>query len=385
MSCANPTALIVAPPSSRAADPTPAIPVIAFCAGAGSCTNAFAMAASFSATSAAAGPMTDPMSMAASRIEFCAIRIRDSVVAYRFDASSMRAPPLDVCSPWMRRESVRTSDAPAIRSSTDAFCVPDRPTSVRTADTSPPDSLIRDKPSTNICVASTGDDSHCFAKSDALVPATSANAARSSPPARTAECISIHTRCIAPPPSSDSIPTDDMALDTARTSPSVAPMRLPTPARRCAMDTMSASVDAPALPSATRVSPSISYPATPSRDAVPMTLLIFARLVAASSAVRFVDSPSATAVSVNPRMSSRAMPSCPAASATPASSSWVAGSVFDRPRSPASSSAYCWGVPSMVFVTPAHADSHWIASRVASPRPAARPPPTTRLVSASRS
>ena len=79
----------------------------------------------------------------------------------------------------------------------------------------------------------------------------------------------------------------------------------PVAASRADSAMMSASVDAPSLPSATSVAPSRPTEAAE----VPMMFMNCARLVAAVSADKFVVSPSCTIVFVKLATSSRAIPS----------------------------------------------------------------------------
>ncbi len=128
---------------------------------------------------------------------------------------------------------------------------------------------------------------------------------------------------------------------------------------------MSRSVDAPLLPSATSVDPSRDT----SAGAVCMMFISCASEVAASSLVRFVASPRSIMTFVNPTTSAAFTPSCPAASATAAISACEAGSTFVRSRRPCSSAGSCSSVASVVFTTPAQADSQSIAAFAEKPSP----------------
>ena len=258
---------------------------------------------------ATAGVMASPMVMAASLMLFRAIPSLAPVVSRRLAYSRDSAEFADhACSP-SRSDWVSRSPAPAIFSIDDATRTSAIPRSSRVEKTSPPDSLIRPRPWTNKSIACAGRVSNACANWSALTPATWAKASSSSPPALTALDMSMRTLLIAVPPASASTPTDDSALDRARRSDSVIPTTLAAPAIRDAMLKMSRSVEAPLFPSSTRAAANRLTPSVPSRSIVPMTLEICAIDVAASSAVRFVVSPSWIMVSVKPTTSPLATPS----------------------------------------------------------------------------
>ena len=195
----------------------------------------------------------------------------------------------------MSRESLRRSPAPASCSMTWVSPVPLTPMSPKVWTTFPPLSLTPLSPLVIMSTARTGSDSNAWANCLEDTPATLARFSRPSPPVFTSSYILFMTRDITPPPSSDWIPTEAMAFARASTSDSVAPASLPAPERRWDISRMSFSVDAPLLPSSTRVEPKrlISEPV------VPITFAICAIEVDASSAVRFVDSPRSIIVFVN--------------------------------------------------------------------------------------
>jgi hypothetical protein len=320
--------------------------------------------------------MAPPKSIMDSVTLFLATWIFAAFVSYRLAASSCRA----VFSSHARAPSARDcesrSPAPAIFSSAPDTRTSDWPRLSRVVKTSPPSALIRPRPCANISSALAGDALKTRANSSADTPATLANFSRSSEPVLIALDMSMSTLDTAVPPASASIPTEARALDTASRSASVIPTTFAAPAIREAMLRMSFSVLAPLLPRSTRADENRSTPFAPSRSRVPMTLLICAMEVAASSAVRFVVSDRLIMVSVNPRMSPWATPSCPAASATAAISECVDGSVVASPRRPSSRAAISCVDPSTVLVTPAQEDSQSIAAFAARPRAAvmARPP-----------
>ena len=164
---------------------------------------------------------------------------------------------------------------------------------------------MRSSPATNICTAVTGSRCHCAANCWAETPATLAKASNLSPPDLTAEFMEIMARDIADPPSSAWMPTEAIALASDSTPASDAPATFPAPDSRCASARISDSVEAPALPRATRVAAKLST----SSPLVPITLAICAMLVAASSAVRLVVSPRSIMTRVKPRMSACLTPS----------------------------------------------------------------------------
>ncbi|MNY43079.1 hypothetical protein D3C86_1780150 [compost metagenome] len=132
------------------------------------------------------------------------------------------------------------------------------PRSARVANTSPPAALMRPRPSMKVAIASAGSSLNAFWNSDEDMPATSAKRSSSSPPADTDIAMSVMIREIAEPPASASMPTDASAFANPRTCASVRPTTRPAPAMRCAICTMSRSVDAPSLPSATSAAPRLS-------------------------------------------------------------------------------------------------------------------------------
>ena len=287
-------------------------------------------------TATIAGPMESPMVIAASRMLLRATCILAAVVSARLANSSCAAEPAAHAFCPSSRDVESKSPAPAILSSAEVTRTSDWPNSSRTVKTSPPEALIRPRPWVKALTACAGRSSNARANSWVVMPATSANRTRSSLPVLTALLMSMRTDENAVPPASASMPTDARALDTASKSGSDRPTTLAAPAIRDAMATMSRSVDAPLLPRCTRAAAKRSTPSVPRRSMVPMTLLIWAMDVAASSALRLVVSPSLIIVVVKPTMSLDLTPSCPAASATAAISSWVAGRVFASPRSAAS-------------------------------------------------
>ena len=179
-------------------------------------------------------------------------------------------------------------------------------------------------------------------------------------------------RVMAVPPASALIPTEAIALAMPITSASLMFICLPTPARRADSSMISASVEAPLLPSWTRVAPSRSTLSV----LVPMMFMNWAMLVAAWSALRFVVAPSWIIVSENFATSSRAMPSCPAASATAAIFAWVSGIERAMERSWSSSTPICSVVPSTVLVTPVKSDCQSMAAFDTSPTTAVATAPT---------
>ena len=267
---------------------------------------------------AATGRIAPPASIAASLIWFHAIWMRASAVSYRFWASSASAELDAHASSPILRDSDNRSPAEARASITWVSSVPLMPISLSVSVTLPPSPFTRPMPWATRSSASIGDDRNFAANSSADVPATCANVSRDSPPSSTAERILRITRVATPPPCSARTPIEASVFDRANTSDSDAPTVFAAPAIRCAISRISDSVDAPLLPSSTRVAPNRSTPSDPSRSIVPMTFDICAIAVAASSAVRFVVSPRSTIVDVNPTMSSRFTPSWPAASATAA-------------------------------------------------------------------
>ena len=227
------------------------------------------------------GAIAAPTVMSVSFTWFHAILIWLPADSYRLAASSASAEFAAHASPAVLFAAVTVSVAFARRENTDAFSVPRRPTCFNASATSPPDATTPFRPCRNICIAWPGSSRHAAANSSAVTPAMSENCSSFAPPSITALLIPNMARDIADPPSSASIPTDD--IDAAR--PSIADSDMPTvaaaPARRVAMLVISASVEAVVLPSATIVAPMREMPVTPSRAIVPITLLIRAIDVAA--------------------------------------------------------------------------------------------------------
>ncbi len=116
-----------------------------------------------------------------------------------------------------------------------------------------------------------------------------------------------------------------------------------------------------------------------------MMIISWAIAVDASSADRFVDSPSMIIVRVNFAMSCVATPSWPAFAATLAISVWLADMVVASPRSWPSSASIWSRVPDTVFATPAKSDCHWIAAVVTSARPPAIRVPVRSIPDPTRS
>ena len=303
-----------------------------FCSGSGIDANPSAREAAVLAAASMEGASASPNEIAASFAALRAISIFEAVVSYRLLASAVNALFASHDSRPVSMLLLSMSFAPVSRSITCAFSVPLMPRSESVLAASPPLFDTRARPSTKEVSAVTGSLFHAAENSDALMPDTRAKSSSFLPLDNTCVFIMSMTREITPPPSCASMPTDDIALASASTSDSLAPTCLAAPAMRCAMLTMSRSVEAPSLPSATSAEPKRCTPAVPSRSIVPITLEICAMAVAASSAERFVDSPRPIMVSVNPTRSLRFTPSWPAASATPAISSCVAGRVRVSPR-----------------------------------------------------
>ena len=186
--------------------------------------------------------------------------------------------------------------------------------SVSTELTSSPRDCMPPRPSTKDDTAPAASFCHAVRNSAAVMPAVCAIRSSESPPWRVALSICLNVLLMAVPPASASMPTDDNADAKPSTSCSDMPTELPAAAIRWAIDTMSRSVEAPALPSATMVEPRLST----SSCEVPITFMSCASDVAASSADRFVVSPRSIMTRVNAATSSMPTPSWPAASATAA-------------------------------------------------------------------
>ena len=223
------------------------------------------------------GRMSAPASIAASLIWFHAIFTLDALSSYRLFASvasALEAVFSSHASLPSFKDSVSRSPDAASASMTWASSVPFMPMSLRVCVVAPPSVLTREMPCATRSRACTGEDLNFAENSSADTPAVAANASRDLPPDSTEAFIFSRTRVVTPPPSSAFTPIEDRVLDRANTSASVAPTVAPAPEMRCAMARMSASVDAPALPSATRAPPNRSTPSVPSRSIVPMTFEI---------------------------------------------------------------------------------------------------------------
>ncbi len=136
------------------------------------------------------------------------------------------------------------------------------------------------------------------------MPAIVANCCRCPPPFATSVAILVITREIAVPPASASMPTDANAFEIPSTCGTVKPAAAPAAEIRCAIASISCSVDAPKLPNATTAEPRFE-----NWDCgIFITFASFAKEAPASSAVRFVAVLMSTIVFVKPRMSSLCTP-----------------------------------------------------------------------------
>ena len=195
---------------------------------------------------------------------------------------------------------------------------------------------------------------HAVVNSSALMPATRAKVSRVSPPLLAARSMALSVWVMAVPPASASMPTELIAVASARICASLMPASLPAEASLVAISSISLSVVAKLLPSATSDEPRRDVASSP----LPMILVSRAIATAASSAVRLVLSPRSSIVRVKLAIFSVATPSCPAFSAT------AAIVVVETPVSAAMRlissdiAASCSGVPSTVFLTPVKALSN---------------------------
>ena len=128
------------------------------------------------------------------------------------------------------------------------------PRSLRVLSAEPPSFSIWFRFLMNASNATMGSFSQAVANSSALMPDAAANAARSSPPAATADSMSESVFAIAVPDASVFMPVEAIELDSARISGTVMPTIVPIEPMRVAMSTIWSSVDAPLLPRRTRAS-----------------------------------------------------------------------------------------------------------------------------------
>ncbi|MNW50215.1 hypothetical protein D3C74_276620 [compost metagenome] len=197
-----------------------------------------------------------------------------------------------------------SSPAEDKRNSESASRIPVIPSSVRIAFTDSPSAPALPKPMTNDSNAAPASSRQAVWNAEEVIPAVLANKSRVSPPVSTLAPIRFIVIDMAEPPASASIPTDDIAADMPMICPSDKPICTPAPARRIDIAIISASVVAKLLPSPTSVEPSLST----SLSEVPVMFAKRAKLVAASSADKFVDSPKSIIVLVNPTMSAAPTP-----------------------------------------------------------------------------
>ena len=182
------------------------------------------------------------------------------------------------------------------------------PSSSRTRVADSPFSSNCPRPLIKACTASIGCDSQALAKSAADILATAAICSKLSvDPAEkpaTADSMAVKVCVIAVPPASASIPTELMAVERAKISVDVIPASVPADASLVDIATMEASSVAKLLPRSTIAAPSLSTFPVDS----PVIFKNLARDVAASSAERFVVSPSSTMTFVNSNRFSFAIP-----------------------------------------------------------------------------
>jgi hypothetical protein len=149
-------------------------------------------------------------------------------------------------------------------------------------------------PTTTELSALAGSVCHASTNSSAPMPAVCAKSSTSSPPFCTAASMPIMVLLMAVPPAAASMPTEDSAVARASVWCSVMPTCTPAPAIRSDMSTISDSVVAMLLPSATIEEPSWSNLSW----LIPVTLANLASAVAPSVAPRLVASPRSTMVRV---------------------------------------------------------------------------------------
>ena len=250
--------------------------------------------------------------------------------------------------------SIPSDDASASTAFESRTSVSPSASSTDTADIPDPSSFPR--PLMNSATAPTASLRHAEANSFADIPAIFAKLSTFFEPVSTSVSMVLSSFEKAEPPASASMPTDESAVATASICGSVSPTTSPVEASRVAIATISASVVAKLLPSATIDEPRFEY----SDSDIFVMFANFASAVAASLADRFVVTPSCAITSVKPRIFPVSIPSCPALSAIPASSVAAIGISSDILRRPPDSASSSSAVPSTVFFTPANADSYSI-------------------------
>ena len=259
--------------------------------------------------------------------------------------------------------------APARRFIASASRIPLIPKLSKTSFTFPPLFFTFSKPLSTISNACTGLSLKALANSFVLTPAVLANAANSFPPPITAFCILVMVCVIALPPASASIPTVLIAAAKPNTSASVILVCFPIPDKRCDISTIAFSFVAKLFPNSTIVEPKFLILSW----LVPITAMNCAKLVAPSSADRFVVAPKSAIVLVKSTIFSVLIPNCPAIS--PILANWLAltGICVDKSKNPCLILFSCSGLPSTVFTTPAKSLSKFIAARPAKSIPAVIP------------
>ncbi|OPZ78845.1 MAG: hypothetical protein BWY79_00648 [Actinobacteria bacterium ADurb.Bin444] len=298
-----------------------------------------------------AGIRALPMLMATSDTLFLRMLIWEAVVSTRRAASSFRALFSSQAVAASPCASVNTSVAPEAlsRASRTRISPSCRLSSIgRTFWPSP---CISPRPVMNALMAPAASVSNLALNSSADMPATAAKFVRDSPPLWAAEYISSITLENAVPPASAAMPTEERAPAKPSVCASVMPMVDPAPASRRAISTISPSVVARLLPSATTVAPRFEN----SVWGIWVMLASRARDVAASVEDMLVDMPSLTIVSLKDRRFSFWMPSCPAASMTAAISVALWGSTLVISMMPSERAAYSASVAFTVLRTPAKA------------------------------
>ena len=266
-----------------------------------------------------------PNSIAKSVTWFLNIFNCDSVVSYRLLASFVRAVFSFQALFERATAALILSDDKARDLSMFPCLIPVMPNFIKIASIFAPCSRAVLRPLIKACKASAGFSFQAFWNSSDVVPATLAIKARSSAESlvvnETALPIAVRVCVIAVPPASASIPTELIAVARPRISGAVRPANLPPAAKRLVISTMSRSVVAKLLPKSTTDDPNRLY----SSDVKPRIFAILAIAVAASSALKFVDSPMSIIVREKVRISSALMPNWPATSATFAISTALAG------------------------------------------------------------